>query len=274
MFLYKKNIFSSRKIEELWEYQYLNTILNPYFDSDIKIFIYSENDNNINEIIIFKESFKPDILIHLSDEWGIWNWQSMMYKNVKLIFRQYMFGHYPKFDNLFHIPLGFNNNFLKNKSPIKKIEERKNIWGFCGNINKENRLGIDNNILNIFEKYPHEYIIKTEPENMFNVYNNSIFMINRRGNVSLDCLRIYEACMTGCIPIVQGNYKELLNTFSFNLNKETVPFIFIENYQDFDNRMKDLLEDKILLQNMSYSCISWFNNQIKCIQDKINEVFN
>jgi hypothetical protein len=272
MFQYKENIYCSETIETLWEYDYLNIILKPFFHSNIKIFIYSQNNKNVQDIIHFKNKFKPDILIHLSDEWGVWNWQTVMYEDVKLVFRQYMFSHYPKLHNVYNIPLGFMNNYFKNKLSIRKISERKNIWGFCGDMNKKNYRGETNNIFKMIEKYSHKYILKTEPENMFDVYNDCIFMPNRRGNNSLDCFRIYEACLAGCIPIVQGNYQELVNTFSFNLNKEIIPFIFIEDYNTFDKKMINLIEDKTLLQKMSNTCIEWFDDQIYCIQNKISDI--
>jgi hypothetical protein len=271
MFQYN-NIFSSDPIENFWERDFLNNILEPYRDKNIKILIYSENTKDKNSVLNFKINFKPDIIFHISDEWGNWHWQNHMYENVQLVFRQYMFQEYPKLSNVYQIPLGYMNDYLKLQKPIKKIKDRENFWGFCGNIETKEWQTSKNKIKQNLDKFPHKHIFRTEPENMFDVYNNSIFMPNRRGNKSLDCLRIYEACIVGCIPIIEGSLNESIETFSFNLNNDKVPFIFIENYENNISKIEKLYNDKELLQKMSDDCIIWFNNQMSSIHEKIKEI--
>lgn len=267
------NIFSSDPIYDFWEKDFLNSILEPYKNKNIKILIYSENTKDKDSVLRFKNNFKPDIIFHISDEWGNWHWQNYMYDKVPLVFRQYMFKQYPKLSNVYQIPLGYMKNYLKLQKPIKKIEDRENFWGFCGNIESKDWHTQKNKIKQHLDKFPHEHIFRTEPENMFDVYNNSVFMPNRRGNNSLDCLRIYEACMVGCIPIIEGSLNELKSSFSFNLNKDEVPFIFIENYENSVDRIENLYNNKELLQKMSDGCITWFNNQISSIHQKIKEIY-
>lgn len=272
MFQYN-NIFSSDPIENFWERDFLNNILEPYRDKNIKILIYSENTKDKNAVLNFKINFKPDIIFHISDEWGNWNWQNLMYENVPLVFRQYMFQHYPKLSNVYQIPLGYMNDYLKLKKPIKTIKERENFWGFCGNIESKEWHTSKNKIKQHLSKFSHEHIFRTNPENMFDVYNNSVFVPNRRGNNSLDCLRIYEACMVGCIPIIEGSLNELIGTFSFNLNNDKTPFIFIENYEMGLDMIEKLYNDKYKLQEMSDLCITWFYNQINSVHGKVSEIF-
>ncbi len=58
---------------------------------------------------------------------------------------------------------------------------------------------------------------------MFDVYNDSIFIPNGRGNFTLDCFRIYEAILSGCIPVIVGKNEELDTIFYYNNDKP--PFI-------------------------------------------------
>ena len=37
-----------------------------------------------------------------------------------------------------------------------------------------------------------------------NIYSQSIFVFNGRGNVFLDCFRLYEAIIAGAIPVIVG----------------------------------------------------------------------
>jgi hypothetical protein len=271
MFQYN-NIFSSDPIENFWEGDYLNSILEPYKNKNIKILIYSENTKDKNSVLNFKINFKPDLIFHISDEWGNWHWQKLMYENVPLVFRQYMFKQYPKLSNVYQIPLGYMSNYLKLKKPIKQIKDRENFWGFCGNIESKEWHISKNKIKEQISKFPHEHIFRTDPENMFDVYNNSVFMPNRRGNYSLDCLRIYEACMVGCIPIIEGSPDELTGSFSFNLNNDKIPFVFIENYENSVDKIEKLYNDKYKLQEISDSCIEWFYHQMDSIHFKIKEI--
>ena len=52
------------------------------------------------------------------------------------------------------------------------------------------------------------------PRDMFDIYNNSIFVVNGRGNSNLDCYRIYEAIVAGAIPVIVGKQEEINITFT------------------------------------------------------------
>ena len=99
------------------------------------------------------------------------------------------------------------------------------------------------------------------PPELFSIYNDSIFVINGKGNFSIDCFRIYEAVVSGSIPIIVGEKNELKRVFFFNDNT-LPPFIFADNWSDAVTICKNLLEDKTQLQNIQDANINWWKNKI------------
>jgi hypothetical protein len=257
----------------LWENDYISEIIQRLQVSEnLKILIYSENYPNIaNEILQICSSFKPDIIIHLSDEWGDWENKTDIYQCAAIVFRQYSHKHYPELKHVYQIPLGYMNHFGHKDQTIMKVQERNHVWGFCGDFCKKSHDGKSSeHILPRLIKFRH-FLQKTKPEDMFKIYNNSVFMPNRRGNITLDCFRIYEAALAGCIPIIQGHIDELRNTFKFNLNSDIVPFIFTQNLEIELDNILHISEDTDKLQDLSNRCVIWFDNQITSIVKKIEE---
>ena len=84
---------------------------------------------------------------------------------------------------------------------------------------------------------------------MFEIYSQSVVVLNTRGWISLDCLRLYETVVAGAIPVLVGNRKEAQFTF---MKEENPPWIFCDNIeQAFD------------------ICIYLFNN-LHIAQERIN----
>lgn len=75
--------------------------------------------------------------------------------------------------------------------PYLNISERKYIWYFVGNSTKIGRPNMLSSFTNA--KLGEHFINQTQinPDAMFNIYKDSIFVLNGRGNVSVNCFRIY-----------------------------------------------------------------------------------
>ena len=54
------------------------------------------------------------------------------------------------------------------------------------------------------------------PADIFQAYRDAIFVPNGRGNVVLDCVRLFEASLAGAIPVVVGPWPEVREAFYFD----------------------------------------------------------
>jgi len=109
-----------------------------------------------------------------------------------------------------------------------------------------------------------------KPEHCFEIYNNSIFVICGRGNISLDCYRIYEAIVAGAIPVVVGKLDEIEITFNYNNN--IPPFIWDETWEKVVLKCNDLLNNDEKLQTIQDELLLWWKNQIKFINEIVTKV--
>ena len=180
------------------------------------ILVFSSNVYRFDQILNIVLRIKPLIIVHLSDEYG--NRQEFTYlaSYTKLLLHQYHFTHYPYnyFNNIIQIPLGYMTDMFNKEKALnynyKSLLERKYKWSFIGSIKKDRQELIDK-----FSKKFNENFVgnNINPLDMLNIYNDSVFVPNGRGNVRLDCFRIYEAILSGCIPIIVCEESEFNETF-------------------------------------------------------------
>jgi hypothetical protein len=112
--------------------------------------------------------------------------------------------------------LEFNNKTLTCKEALpysvaRTSKERTNNWSFIGAMqgHPERKSAIE-----IFEKWiPFETSYGKNSVEMRNIYNNSKFVLVGRGQANLDCFRIYEAIVSGSIP-VSNNF--IFHFYQFN----------------------------------------------------------
>lgn len=159
----------------------INYLKNNTINSYDNILIFSSNDISYEEIDKIVDRIKPIIIIHLSDEWGYNEKYLELSKKTNLYLRQYNFSYYNinSYINCYQIPLGYMTNMLNGTSSInikdiKNINKRKYTWSFIGNMKKDRMELINKFKLN----FPNYYFDKTDPSNIFNIYNDSIFVPN------------------------------------------------------------------------------------------------
>lgn len=281
----EKDIFNQKYFDFPINIQYLND------DIDIDIYI---NDKNV---IIFNDVLKidylnfliyklnPITLIFLGDESGNKQIYYDLEKKTKIFYRQYNHPNKITYNrNNFQFPLGYVKHFLKGESSldkkILKIKDRKYISSFVGTI-KSDRMEMCNIFKNTF---PNSYFASThtdwgnpfnqlvKPDMLYDIYNHSIFVVNGRGNVSLDCFRIYEAIVAGSIPVVVGNIEEIKTTFDYN---NDMPFFIIgKNWNDAVFQCTEYLKDLIKLQDFQDNNIKWWKRNIQKIQNNIKTLIN
>jgi len=241
------------------------------------------DDCKLEDIIRVAKHIQPRVIIYLSDETGTHQDRMIIEQYTPVFFRQYNHKHYTYGPNNYQMPLGYLKYYLNGKcsstlcSSIlhpKKMSDRTINCSFIGTpksdrfqmLNlfyanmKNTRLIPVNNNWN-FEKMP------VSQQTCFETYSNSIFVINGRGNCSLDCFRIYEAIVAGAIPVVVGSSDEINTTFYYN-NKR-VPFIHEESWEKALVRCNDLLKDVGALQRLQDELLTWWKDQHTTIHSLI-----
>ena len=232
------------------------------------IFVFGSNSeypsDNLEDYKIYPiiELIKPRIIIHLSDEWGNKPALNELGRNSNLLLlRQYSHPNYSNIsngNNILQIPLGYMHDMFENdfeKIQIKKSSEREIKWSFIGNI-KQDRL----EMINEFACLTPNIVKKGEPVEMREIYRNSVFVPNGRGNKSLDCFRIYEAVLCGAIPIiVSENNQEFKETFS---GMDNPPFLYCNSWKEALGVCKFLFSNPDILNKEQEKLLNWWTNYI------------
>lgn len=258
---------------------------------------------NIYDIIDVVKCIKPIVIFYMSDEVGNIPNTTKLEKYTKLLFRQYNHKTYNYSANNYQIPLGYCKYFLRklsynpttqtimqkenNISSVtiepKKMKDRTINCSFIGSRKSDREEMTEkfkNNMTNTNIIFVSNYWdldkLPYKPEECFEIYNNSIFVICGRGNSSLDCYRIYEAIVAGAIPVVVGKLEEINVTFSYNNNNNNniIPMIYEENWNNAVKKCNELLEDNNTLQKIQDDLLAWWRNQIGFINGLIQKEIN
>ena len=242
------------------------------------ILVFSSNIYKFDLILKIVLRIKPIIIVHLSDEFGNNPEYTQLASYTKLLLHQYHCSSYPydNYNNIIQIPLGYMTgmfNNINNKNPLqfqaKPLLERKYKWSFIGNMKKD-RLELINNFSQKFnEKFIGNAIT---PSDMFNIYNDSIFVPNGRGNVTVDCFRIYEAILSGSIPVIVCDKEEFNSAFYYN--NDMPNFILEKTWNDAVNKCEYLLNNVKELENIQKENYEWLKKKIKSLQEIISSVLN
>ena len=276
---------------ELVEYNYiLNDVLPKNSDKLIRfvphtdlgninktdVLVYSCRDPNnypwgfmptFEQVLEVVNKTKPTIIIQLSDEFIFEDLQihNTLGNYCKLFLRQHHHPNYQYTNNTIHLPLAYCNDTEVVNKNILKVNDRSCNWSFFGEI-KSDRFEMIENFKTI-----NNYLIGSgiTRSYMTDIYLNSIFVPSGRGNSSINCFRLYEASMSGAIPIVVGSKEELDMTFKY---EENPPWIFSDSWNNAVEICKELLKDLDKLQEMQDNLLFWWNNRIGKIQEKVNEV--
>lgn len=233
--------------------------------------------------IVFKlvDKLRPRILFQLSDEHGNKNHWNVLAKYTHLLLREYNIHWYNYENNSFQIPLGYATGFLQQKKSSsiipKKMIDRNFNCSFIGKV-KQDR----DNMINIFQKNMDKTYFKDvhndwdvskqyySPSDVYNIYNDSIFVLNGRGYHTLDCYRMYETIVAGAIPVIVGEEIEINNTFYYKNN--IIPFIYCKTWDEAVKTCNDLLKNNEKLQELQDKLLLWWNQEIEKIKININNV--
>jgi hypothetical protein len=249
-------------------------------------------NNNIlvlNNVISFKiaeevvKKIKPKIIFFLGDEYGTSENYMSLSKYTYYFFRNYHFAHYTYDSNNIQFPLGYVVNYISKKNSFtissKKIKERNINASFIGGYKSDREY-----MATLFEKKMEKTFIRNVhndwkidtlkylPEDIYKIYNNSIYVIIGRGNASLDCFRIYEAVVAGALPVIVGSQLEIKTTFYYN--NSIPPFLFFENWDIACETCTYLLDKPEILQDLQDKILSWWKSYISFITEKIENGYS
>ena len=224
------------------------------------------NIHHLQELCIKKH---PKIIFMISDEFGVNPEFNELSKYTTLFVRQYYHKHYPVFENIVYMPLGYMKGMLPCNSTelkVKPINERQFRWSFVGTI-RQNREKMIKKLRNS-GMVPYFLMNGISPSEMFEIYSNSIFVPNDRGHTNLDCLRLYEASLCGAIPIVVGNIEEIKHTF---FQEECPPWIFAKSWDKAVEVCYRLLKNPIELQKRQNTVLYWWSKRVEKLRRTLNE---
>jgi len=236
------------------------------------ILVFSSNTYKYEQIKNIVLRIKPLIIVNLSDEFGTRPQYTHLASHTKLLLHQYHFNHYPynNYNNIIQIPLGYMINMFSGKKAFnydinKPISKRKYKWSFIGNIKHDRQ-----ELINKFSKKFDENFVgnNISSSEMFNIYNNSIFVPNGRGNFVLECFRIYEAIFSGSIPIIVCDQAEFNERFYYN--NDIPPFIFEPTWDKAVEKCEYLLNNVNELEEIEKNNYEWIQKKIKSIQEIIH----
>lgn len=244
----KMNLFYSLKYSA-WEYDFFkNDLFSPevwkdicpidfvLYDETIDVSSYTETRN----ILVFNEAFskekirqlladlKPIVVFHLSDEGAIFSDMCPFLTHCsQFYFHQYHHAHYDYSKKAMQIPLGYVKNFCSGKPStdlfLLKSHERQYQASFIGQMKSDRQemcrvfqQGMDNTCIVLGNtQWCDPELSNTKPNDMFDIYQNTQFVLVGRGNIRLDCFRIYEDIVAGAIPVVVGSPQEIDMTFEY-----------------------------------------------------------
>ena len=251
-----------------WERDYWRELL-AAVPTPCKVAIFSSNLCNFETMARLCENERPQVIIHTSDEGGRSPEFYALANETSLVLRQY---HHPNYGvppkNIIHIPLGYQTHMFGGESAkdyLPKASEslRDLTWSFIGNIKQDRQEMMDE----MRKQFPDKYHVgHAAPPTMAELYRRSIFVPNGRGNVVLNCFRLYEASACGAIPVLVGNEKEISEEFRY---EDSPPWIFASSWSEASMACRRLLESKEDLSIRQNAVIAWWKRRIGTVVGSI-----
>jgi hypothetical protein len=225
---------------------------------------FTSNHMGAADIIAVAKACRPRAIIHLSDEWGTLPEYLALAELTPIYMRQYAHATYGLQSRARQIPLGYMQGMLGGQPSTavitaqKKPATRRYTWSFVGEL-KQDRTEM---LRTFLRELPSGHITRGKtPQEMFAIYQDSLFVISGRGNASLDCFRLYEATIAGAIPVVVGEEAELAATFHYGGDRP--PFLYAATWDDATRTCKEVLYDMSRAEKMQDALRTWWCRQIQ-----------
>jgi hypothetical protein len=237
--------------------------------------VFTSNHISSADIIAVAKTCRPHAIIHLSDEWGLHPEYLELAELTPIYMRQYAHAGYSTYMHAAEhaaehtavprqIPLGYMQGMLGGQPSTtviatqKKPATRRYTWSFVGEL-KQDRTEM---LRTFLRELPTGHVTRGKtPQEMFAIYQDSLFVISGRGNASLDCFRLYEATIAGAIPVVVGTEEELAATFHYGGDRP--PFLYATTWDDATRKCKEVLYDISRAEKIQDALRTWWCRQIQ-----------
>lgn len=245
---------------------------------------------------------KPLALFHLSDETGNKTNMLELSKYVKYYVKQYNHRNYRRdiYTNILQLPCAYAStsftghamykaslnhpSFRRSIDPIndgfiKSVQNRTMDWAFIGTIKADRyemterfRAAFPNGkAITGFNNWDAtKQIVKLC--DMLDIYRDAVFCPVGRGNVTLDCSRIYEAIFCGAIPVIVAEDTEIDSAFWFDGH---VPiFVRAKSWNAAITRCKYLMANPDDLQTIQTKNLEWWKRLINGYRTMLRTIKN
>lgn len=241
--------------------------------TDRRIVVFSSSTISVAQMKCMMQHFKPHCVFHFSDEYGTRADFCNLADFTGTFFHQHRFAHYPQKKNMLQIPLGFKTGFAYDWQTYKPVTERKLQWSFVGTMKANSNRKLMLEMLQ--RRLPTSFAMHTNggvsTQDMGAIYADSVFVPNDRGDVRLDCFRLYEAIFAGAIPVMAGDSKELHETFLFDGPDDFPPFVLADTWSKVAKMCVQLLlpENAAKLDALQKENREWLNKHLKQIRGRV-----
>lgn len=224
---------------------------------------FSSNHFASNLIEQLARALRPAVLIHLSDEYypGRRADFNLMAKHCSLYLRQYNHPNYTYASNTAFVGLGYGSGMLEPTErswsiTIKSVGERSTPWAFVGALKQDRE-----EMLNVFRRIPGGVAITEGVPimNMRRIYEDAIFAPVGKGFFTIECFRIYESIITGCIPVVVAPPQMVKQTLT---HLGVPPYLLADSWEAAREQCTRLLAQPDRLASMQRQCISYWRQHV------------
>ncbi|MHC4134254.1 MAG: exostosin domain-containing protein [Planctomycetota bacterium] len=152
----------------------------------------------------FREAGHAVGVIHLSDERS--RSPLSFYADAAFVYRNYFRPEALRFPHCRYFALGYKSGFTRDLT-VRDMDSRKYTWAFAGQV-KTSRAAMIRSAQRIPGGHAHITRSFADPEGLdvgsyADLLSNTVFALCPRGNVSVDCFRVYEALEAGAIPVIE-----------------------------------------------------------------------
>ena len=241
-----------------------------------------------NEILDVVQQIRPKILFYLSDETGDEPHMTEYASYATLVLYNHTHRHYTYRGNMFHLPLGYAKGYLL-KDPgassalqcsyachfarLRPIYDREYECAFVGDMKSDRAHMLDVFSREMprcrFEVVRNNWKLDAmpfSPEQCFQIYANSVFVLCGRGNYKLDCFRIYEAIVSGAIPVLVGGEDEIRHTFYYD--GDILPLVYAESWEHAARVCRELLDSPEKIHKTQTDLLNWW----EAIHSRLNHL--
>jgi len=228
------------------------------------ILVFTSNMHSYHDVADVCERIKPTIIIHCSDEWGNKPELDSLSNYCQLYLRQYRHAGYPYCKNVTTIPLGYGVDMFSEpcaKTSLIPSCERSRMWSFVGNM-KSDRAKMHA----AFGKLGNGFFGNADKTTMKNMYLNSKFVPIGRGNLSLNCMRIYEALSAGALPVVVGSLDEIRETF---IDEKIEGWVVASSWEEAAEKCRSVSDDEKIMNQKQHIAINDWRTRLEELQKKL-----